>query len=175
MNNYNLQSIKEKDGLCFLGTSFYSLPAHASVTSIEGVIESGLDDSAKSILKSGILELYWKEQKDNLFVLNKLLSADPEALFLPDELRMQVLNTNTKRQPYCFFIESVLSVNHRGSNEMRLRFSCEVEPNRKGFKHGYHMDIILGTSIYKVSIDGGYTITSMVEQKEIVLPNNAFL
>ncbi len=57
---------------------------------------------------------------------------------------------------------------------MRLRLSCEIEPNEKGFKHGYNLSIVAGTSLYVLSVDGDLKIISVSEKEGCLLPNDAF-
>ena len=177
MNNYNLTSIQERNGNCFLQTPFYwgpGLPVHASKESIEQVLENHLNKDIDDVLKSGEIELFWVDEKQNMAILTRLLSKSPEALFLPDGMREQVLNASKRKQPYNFFVENSISRNQRGSLEMNLRLSCEIEPNKKGFKHGYNMSIIAGTSIYKLSVNGDLEILSAIENEKIILPNKVF-
>ncbi len=177
MNNYNLTSIKEKNEHTYLETSFYlgpGLPVFASKELIEKELESCFNESADEILKSGKIELYWVDEKDNLTVLDKLLSGDEKALFLPEQYRKQVINAKSSRQPCYFFIDKGIRKNFRGSWEMKLRQSCEAEPHKKGYKYGYNLSIVLGASVHILLIDGNLNILNIVEHENILLPNVIF-
>lgn len=178
MNNYNLTSIKENNGNCYLQTPFYwgpGLPVHTTKELIERALENNLHENIHDILKSGKVELFWVDEKQNMHFIDRLLSKSPDASFLPDGLKEQVINASTRKQPYNFFVESGISRNQRGSFEVKLRLSCEVEPHIKGFKHGYMVSIVAGTSIYVLSVDNDLQIVSVVEKQECILPNTAFI
>jgi len=49
MNNYNLTSIQEENGLCMLQASFYRLPVHATKEPIEEMIENNLNKKVNII------------------------------------------------------------------------------------------------------------------------------
>lgn len=177
MNNYNLTAIKEKNEHTYLETSFYwgpGLPVFASKISIKNELESCLNESAEEILKSGKIELYWVDEKNNLTVLDRLLSNDEKALFLPEQYRKQVINAKKRQQPCYFFIEKGVRKNFRGSWEFRLRQSCEAEPHEKGYKFGYNLSIVLGASVHTILIDGNLNILDIVEHENKLLPNTVF-
>ncbi len=177
MNNYNLTSIQENNGNCYLQTPFYwgpGLPVQASKKLVEQVLEDNLLENINDILKSGKVELFWVDEKQNSILIGRLLSKNPDASFLPDGLIEQVLNAHSRKQPSNLFVERGISRNQRGSFEMRLRLACEVEPHKKGFKHGYNISIVAGTSLYLLSVDGDLKIVSVVEKEAFILPNKAF-
>lgn len=178
MNNYNLTSIQENNGNCYLQTPFYwgpGLPVHTTKELIERALEDNLHENIYDILKSGKVELFFVDEKKNMHFIDKILSKIPDASFLPDELKEQLFNASKRKQPYKFFVESGISRNQRGSFEVKLRLSCEVEPHIKGFKYGYMVSIVAGTSIYHLSVDNNFQIVSVVETQECILPNTAFV
>ncbi|MFZ4702548.1 MAG: hypothetical protein ACOYMG_21090 [Candidatus Methylumidiphilus sp.] len=178
MNNYNLTSIQEKNGDCYLQTPFYwgpGLPVHTSKELIERELEDDLTENIHDILKTGKVELFWVNEKQNRILIDRLLSKNPEVSFLPDGLKEQVLNASSRKRPYKFFVERGISQNQRGSFEMKFRLSCEVEPHMKGFKHGYKISIVAGTSLYILSICSDFKIVSVVENEKCILPNQAFI
>jgi len=177
MNNYNLKAIKERNEHTYLETSYYwgpGLPVFASEESIKNELESCLNESAVDILKSRKIELYWVDEKNNQFVLNRLLSNDESASFLPEQYRKQVLNAQKRRQPCYFFIEKGIRENFRGSLELRLRQSCEAEPHLKGYKYGYNLSVVLGSSVYEIQVDGDLNILDITEHENKLLPNTIF-
>ena len=177
MNNYNLTAIKEKNEHTYLETPFYwgsGLPVFASKKAIRLELESALNESADDILKSGKIELYWVDEKNNLTVLDRLLADDENALFLPEEFRTQVINAKKRQQPCYFFIEKGVKQNFRGSWELRLRQSCEAKPHEKGFKYGYNLSVVLGISTYAILVDKNLNILDIVEHGNILLPNTVF-
>ena len=174
MNNYNLQTIRERNNQIFLETSFYQLPVFASEESIRNELESCLNESAEKILKSAQIELYWVDEKINLTVLNRLLSNDESVLFLPKQYRKQVVNAQKRQQPCYFFIKKGISQNFRGSWELRLRQSCEAEPHKKGYKHGYSLSIVLGTSVHEIIVDGSLNILDIHKHNSRLLENTVF-
>ena len=166
MDNYYLSSIQEKNGNCYLQTSFYRLPVHASKELIERTLEVELHENIHDILKSRKVTLFWADEKQNITILDKLTAKNSDASFLPDGLR---------KQPYYFFVERSLLRNPIiGSFDLRLRLSCEIEPNEKGFKHGYNLSIVAGTSLYVLSVDGDLKIISVSEKEGCLLPKDAF-
>ena len=142
---------------------------------IERALEENLHENIHDILKSGKVELFWLDEKQNMQLIDRLLSKSPDASFLPDGLKEQVINASSRKQPYNFFVESGISRNQRGSFEVKLRLSCEIEPHIKGFKHGYMVSIVAGASIYLLSVDNDLQIVSVVEKQECILPNTAFI
>ncbi|WP_019865309.1 hypothetical protein [Methylovulum miyakonense] len=175
MNNYNLTSIQEKNGNCYLQTSFYQLPVCVSKELIERVLENDLLENIHDILKSGKVELFWVDEKQNMIFIDRLLSKNPDASFLPNGLKDQILNASLRKQPYSFFIERGISQNSRGLFEMKLRLSCEAKPHKKGFKHGYKLSIVAGTSLFLLLVDSDLKIVSVTEKEEYILPNKAFI
>lgn len=178
MNNYNLTSIQESNGNCYLQTPFYwgpGLLVHTSKAMVEQTLENNLLENINDILKSGKVELFWVDEKQNMIFISRLLSKNPDASFLPDGLKEQLFNAYSRNQPYNFFVERGISRNQLGAFEMKLRLSCEVEPHEKGFKHGYKISIVAGTSLYLLSVDGDLKIASVVEKEEFILPNKAFI
>jgi len=177
MNNYNLKAIKERNEHTYLETSFYwgpGLPVFASKESIKDELKSCLNENPEDILESGKIELYWVDEKNNLIVLDRLLSDDKNALFLPEQYRNQVINAQKKQQPCYFFIEKGIRKNMRGSWELRLRQSCEAEPHRKGYKYGFSLSIVLGSSLHTILVDGNLNILDIVEYENKLLPNAVF-
>ena len=177
MNNYNLTAIKERNEHTFLETPFYwgpGLPVFASKESINDELKRCFNQSAEEMLKSGKIELYWVDEKNNLIVLDKLLSNDKNALFLPKKYRQQVINAQKRQQPCYFFIEKDIKQNFRGSWELRLKQSCEAEPHKKGYKYGYNLSVVLGSSVHTIVVDGNLSILDIVEHKNKLLPNTVF-
>lgn len=178
MDNYHLSSIQEKNGNCYLQTPYYwgpGLPVHASKELIERVLEEELHENIHDILKSRKVTLFWVDEKLNISILTKLLAKNSDASFLPEGLRQQLLNASVRKQPYNFFVQKELSRNPIiGSFEMTLRLSCEIEPNKKGFKYGYNLSIVAGTSLYILSINGDLKIISVSEKEGYLLHNDAF-
>ena len=177
MNNYNLKAVKEKNKHIFFETSFYwgpGLPIFASKKSVMNELESCLNESAEDILKSGMVELSWVDEKNNLIILDKLLAQDENVSFLPEQYREQVVNAKKRQQPCYFFVEKGIRKNFRGSWELRLRQSCEAEPHKKGFKYGYKLSVVLASSVHQIIIDGGFNILDIIEDEDILLPNTAF-
>ena len=178
MDNYHLTSIQEKNGNCYLQTPYYwgpGLPVHTSKELIGRTLEEELHENIHDILKSRKVTLFWVDEKQNITILTKLLAKNSDASFLPEGLREQLLNTSVRKQPYNFFVERGLSRNPIiGSFDMTLRLSCEIEPNKKGFKHGYNLSIVADTSLYVLSVDGDLKIVSVSEKEGCILPNNAF-
>jgi hypothetical protein len=178
MNNYHLTSIQETGGTVFLQTSFYRIPVYASKEAIEQTLENELHENVHDILKSGKIELFWMDnKKQHMAVLAKLLAKNSDASFLPDGLQEQLLNVYNDKQPCKFFVEKSISHsrNPMGAEfAMKLKLSCEVEPNKRGFKHGFNLSIVAGNSIYLVSVDGDLKIVSASEKEEYLLPNNVF-
>ena len=174
MDNYNLKAIKERNEQVFLETSFYELPVYASVESIKTELQNSLNESSEEILKSRKIELNWVNEKNNLTVLRKLLSNDESVLFLPERYRRQVINAQRRQQPCYFFIEKGIRQNFRGSWELRLRQSCEVEPHKKGYKKGYNLSIIVGAAVHVILVDGRLNILDIIEHDNKLLPNMVF-
>jgi len=177
MNNYNLTAIKERNDQTFLETSFYwlpGLPVYASKESIKHELESCLNENAEKILNSGIVELYWVDEKNNLTVLNKLLTYNESASFLPSQYRKQVINANERRQPCYFFIEKGIKQNIRGYWELYLRQSCEAEPHKNGYKYGFNLSVVLGNSVHTILINGDLNILDIIEHENVLLPNTVF-
>jgi len=177
MYNYRLKAINEKDGHAYLETPFYwgpGLPVFSTEEEIKNEIEINISGNADQLITSGVIELYWIDERSNVGVLSKLLSSDPGALFLPEQYRKQVINAKNRKQPFCFFIERGIRRNHIGDQELRLRQSCEAEPHRKGYKYGYSLSIVLGEAIHEVKLDGDRNVISTVIHENKILPNAVF-
>ncbi len=177
MNNYNLTSIQEVNADCYLQTPFYwgpGLRIHTARAVFEKNLEDNLCKSAADILKAGVVELRWVEEKQNCRFLGRILAKDPDATFIPFGFNEQILNAHSRNQPFMFFVERKIYRNERGSLEIRLRFSCEVEPHEGGIKNGYGLSIVAGTSLYKIYVDKDLKVIGVTESKECILPHSAF-
>jgi hypothetical protein len=177
MNNYHLTGIKEINGCVFLETPYYwgpGLPVFASKKDIIKEIENSINGNATDLVKSGLIELNWINDNINTIVLEKLLSNDERALFLPKQYRTQVLNAKNRQQPFCFFIEKGIKLNFGGNQEMRLRQSCEAKPHNKGYKYGYNLSIVLGTSVHEIELDKSLTILNTTIYKDKLIQNKIF-
>ena len=174
MNNYRLKAIREKDGRVFLETPFYWLPVFATEEEIKNEIENNILGKADTLIRTGVIELYWIDEKLNISVLNTLLSDDGDALFLPEQYRRQVINAKNRKYPCYFFVEKDVSRNSVGNYELRLRQSCEAEPHKKGYKYGYHLSIVLGAAIHEVELDRDHNVISTVIHENKLLLNGVF-
>jgi len=177
MNNYNLTAIKNKGEQTFLETPFYwgpGLPVFASKESIINELKDCFNENSKEIITSRKTELYWVNEETNLIVLERLLSSDENAFFMPEQYRKQVINAKKRQQPYCFFVEKGLRQNIKGLWELRLRQSCEAKPHQKGYKYGFNLSIVLGLSVHTILLDGNLDILDIVKHKNRLLPNTVF-
>jgi len=55
-----------------------------------------------------------------------------------------------------------------------LRQSCEAEPHRKGYKYGFSLSIVLGSSLHAILVDGNLNILDIIEYENKLLPNAVF-
>lgn len=177
MYNYRLKKINERDTQVFLETSYYwgpGLPIFASKQSIKNEIDEYQPGKVDELINLGLIELYWIDEKLNIEILSKLLSSDDEALFLPENYRKQVINAKHRKQPCYFFVEKDIRKNYQGNPEIRLRQSCEAMPHKKGYKYGFNLEIVLGTELHKVQLDGNLRVINIEINENKLLPNEIF-